>query len=43
MKMLKEQVWGVVDELVDKPGTANGTYFLKLQSILLPFFVRCGF
>ena len=29
---------GVVEELVDEPGTTNGTYF-----ILLPFLVRCGF
>ena len=34
---------GVVGELVDKPGTTNGTYFDRLQSILLPFLVRCGF
>ena len=27
----------VVEELVDKPGTTNGTQFEKLQSILLPF------
>ena len=34
---------GVVEELVDEPGTTNGTQFDLLQSILLPFFVRCGF
>ena len=35
---------GVVEEeLVDKPGTTNGTLFDILQSILLPFLVRCGF
>ena len=34
---------GVVEELVDKPGTTNGTWFDILQSILLPFLVRCGF
>ena len=34
---------GVVEELVDKPGTTNGTEFqIFLQSILLPFLVRCG-
>ena len=27
----------------DTPGTTNGTYFDILQSILLPFLVRCGF
>ena len=31
---------GVVEELVDKPGT---TEWDILQSILLPFWVRCGF
>ena len=35
---------GVVEEeLADKPGTTNGTQFEKLQSILLPFLMRCGF
>ena len=35
---------GVVEqELADKPGTANGTYLELLQSILLPFLMRCGF
>ena len=34
---------GVVEELVDKPGTTNGTSFDMLQSNLLPFLVRCGF
>ena len=34
---------GVVEELVDKPGTTNGTEFQILQSFLLPFLVRCGF
>ena len=34
---------GVVEELVDKSGTPNGTKFEKLQSILLSFLVRCGF
>ena len=34
---------GVVEELVDKPGTTNGTSFDILQSILLPFLVRCVF
>ena len=34
---------GVVEELVDKPGTTNGRWFDILQSILLPFLVRCGF
>ena len=32
---------GVVEELADKPGTTNGTLFDILQSILLPFLVRC--
>ena len=34
---------GVVEELVDKPRTTNGTEFGILQSILLHFLVRCGF
>ena len=34
---------GVVEELVDKPVTTNGTWFDILQSIVLPFLVRCGF
>ena len=34
---------GVVEELEDKPGTTNGTSFDILQSILLPFLMRCGF
>ena len=35
---------GVVGELVQKPGTTNGTQFEKLlQSMLLPFLVRCVF
>ena len=35
---------GVVEEeLADKPGTTNGTEFYILQSILLPFLMRCGF
>ena len=34
---------GVVDELADKPGTTDGTWFDVLQSILLPFLMRCGF
>ena len=34
---------GVVEELVDKAGTTNGTKFDFLQLILLPFLVRCGF
>ena len=32
-----------VEELVDRPGTTNGTQFAILQWILLPFLVRCGF
>ena len=32
-----------MEELVDKPGTTNGTQFDFLQSISLPFLVRCGF
>ena len=35
MKMMRKCVVGVVEELVDKPGTTNGTYFILL--------VRCGF
>ena len=31
------------EELADKPGTTNGTLFEILQSILLPFLMRCGF
>ena len=35
---------GVVEEeLVDKPGTTNGTSLDILQSIILPFLMRCGF
>ena len=34
---------GVVEELVDKPGTTNATKFDILQSILLPFLMRCVF
>ena len=34
---------GVVEELVVKPGTTNGTQIDMLQSILLPFSVRCSF
>ena len=33
----------VEQELVEKPGTTNGTLFDVLQSILLPLLVRCGF
>ena len=33
---------GVDEEIVDKPGTTNGTQFDRLQSILLPFLMRCG-
>ena len=32
-----------VEELVDRPGTTNGTYFAFLQLIFLPFWVRCVF
>ena len=40
-----EEVGGndVEEELVDKPETTNGTKFDILQSILLPFLMRCGF
>ena len=31
---------GVVKELVDKPGTANGTEF---DFVLLPLLLKCGF
>ena len=35
---------GVVEEeLADKPRTTNGAQLEKLQSILLPFLMRCGF
>ena len=35
---------GVVEEeLAVIPGTTHGTEFEKLQSILLPFLMRCGF
>ena len=34
---------GVVEELVDKPETTNGTRFDMLQSIFFPFLMRCGF
>ena len=34
---------GDVEELVDKPGTTNGTKFDFLPSIFLPFLVSCGF
>ena len=30
-----------VEQLVDKPGTTHGTQFDIMQSILLPFLVRC--
>ena len=33
----------VEEELADIPGTTNGTKFDILQSILLPFLMRCGF
>ena len=33
----------VVEQLVDKPGTANGTWFDVSQWIFLPFLMRCGF
>ena len=32
-----------VKELADKPGTANGTTLYMLQSIILPFLMRCRF
>ena len=31
-----------VEELVDRPGTTNGTQFAVLQSNFLPFLMRCG-
>ena len=34
---------GVVEELVEKPRTTNGTQFYILHSILWPYWVRCGF
>ena len=34
---------GPVEELVDKAGTTNGTKLDTVQSILLPFLMRCGF
>ena len=33
----------VEEELADIPGNTNGTQFNILQSILLPFLMRCGF
>ena len=32
-----------LEELVDRPGTTSGTQFAVLQSIFLPFWMRCGF
>ena len=32
-----------VEELFDKPGTTNGTWFDVSQWIFLPFWMRCGF
>ena len=32
-----------LEELVDGSGTTNGTQFVLLQSIFLPFLTRCGF
>ena len=32
-----------LEELVDRPGTTNGTLFAVLQSIILPFLMNCGF
>ena len=32
-----------VEELVDRPGTTNGTWVQILQVIFLTFCVRCGF
>ena len=32
-----------LEELVDRPGTTKGTEFAVLQSIFLPFLMRCGF
>ena len=31
-----------LEELVDKPRTTIGTQFAVLQSIFLPFLMRCG-
>ena len=31
------------EELVDNPGTTNGTKLDILQTIFLPFLMRCGF
>ena len=39
----EEIVVGVVEELVDQPGTTNGTYFNLLQSIFLLFFGELWF
>ena len=32
-----------LEELADRPGTTNGTWFAVLHSIFLPFLMRCGF
>ena len=42
-KMMNEVSVGVVEVLKDKPGTTNATKSDILQSILLPFLMRCGF
>ena len=43
MMMLKKQVKVPLQkELADKPRTTNGTQLDILQSILLPFLIRCG-
>ena len=33
----------VKEELADKPRTTSGTWLDILQSILLPFLIKCGF
>ena len=32
-----------LEELVDRPGTTNGTQFAVMHSIFLPFLMRRGF
>ena len=32
-----------LEELVDRQGTTNGTYFAVLHSVRLPFLMSCGF
>ena len=38
-----DEQWELDEELGDKPGTTMGTKFSVLQSIRIPFLMRCGF